>query len=470
MRPQHVSLKIAVATFGASMIVGGLPLAAAEPAPAMKPSLEKIRAKISMTPRTRSVTITQTTDNLNLRQKPGAQHKSLVVLKKGAIVAPTGKTSGRWREVKIGSLTGWVSSVYLTSRTNAAPAPEASTGLRTTVNLNLRQNAGAHFTSLTVLPKGTVVSRAGDIKGAWWEVKAGSVTGWVSSHYLTGSSDSAPDPSPDSPPDPEAVAGADRWVDGTQPIYAKASLTSNRLAVQTGGSKVRLIKSAGAWSHIDTTAGHGWIPASSLVASEPQGSGNSTSYRWTASAANVRTGPALSYESLGLVAGNEKVSYLQSSDGWSKVATSKGTGWIKNTLLSSVEYHAPKQLQPMTRSMVKEVQGRFDASISAVGGSRAGSTGHSSGLAADFMIKDYTSASGIDAGDAIAAYLAKNHERLGISYLIWRDRLWLAEDGQWGPYSTGGWGKNLESSRGWNATTKHMDHIHAEISPSRADK
>ncbi|ASN40607.1 SH3 domain-containing protein [Paeniglutamicibacter terrestris] len=153
MRPQHVSLKIAVATFGASMIVGGLPLAAAEPAPAMKPSLEKIRAKISMTPRTRSVTITQTTDNLNLRQKPGAQHKSLVVLKKGAIVAPTGKTSGRWREVKIGSLTGWVSSVYLTSRTNAAPAPEASTGLRTTVNLNLRQNAGAHFTSLTVLPK-----------------------------------------------------------------------------------------------------------------------------------------------------------------------------------------------------------------------------------------------------------------------------------------------------------------------------
>ncbi|MFB9814882.1 hypothetical protein ACFFPL_05175, partial [Paeniglutamicibacter sulfureus] len=64
----------------------------------------------------------------------------------------------------------------------------------------------------------------------------------------------------------------------------------------------------------------------------------------------------------------------------------------------------------------------------------------------------------------------ENHERMGISYLIWQDKLWLAEDGQWGPYSTSGWGKHLASSRGWNDTTRHMDHIHAEISASRANK
>lgn len=78
------------------------------------------------------------------------------------------------------------------------------------------------------------------------------------------------------------------------------------------------------------------------------------------------------------------------------------------------------------------------------------------------MIKGYAKGSGIKAGDQMARYLTDNHEALGINYLIWRDQIWLSEDQQWGPYSKGGWGKHLEKSRGWNPTTRHMDHIHVE--------
>ncbi|MCV9994629.1 SH3 domain-containing protein [Paeniglutamicibacter sp. ZC-3] len=402
----------------------------------------------------------RTSANLNLRQDPGTHSRSLTVLAKGTAVTRTGKASGVWWEVKAGSRTGWVSSNYLTKSAGKTPAPTSSATHRTNANLNLRQDPGTHSRSLTVLAKGTAVTRTGKASGVWWEVKAGSRTGWVSSNYLEKSTGRAPGPAP--------VAGANRWVDGTQPMYAQASLSSKRLAVQTGGTKVRLIKSSGNWSFIETPTGQGWLPNSSLASSEP--GNNSTSYRWTAYAANVRTGPSTAFSTLGVIPANQKMTYLKTSGGWSQVKTSKGTGWIKNTLLTSVQYQAPKELQPMTRAMIREVQDLFGAGISSVGGSRAGSVGHSSGLAADFMIKDYSSAAGIKAGDRMAQYLVENHERMGISYLIWQDKLWLAEDGQWGPYSTSGWGKHLASSRGWNDTTRHMDHIHAEISASRANK
>ncbi|MGB9034112.1 MAG: SH3 domain-containing protein [Paeniglutamicibacter sp.] len=529
-----LSLRLAAATFGATMAVGALsPAVMAAPAPAMTPQTHLVLAKKPVAPRAQTTTIIRTTANLNLRQNPGAHFDSLAVLKKGTAVTRTGKSSGAWWEVRAGSRTGWVSSHYLAKSTVAAPAPQVTSGYRTNANLNLRQNPGTHHKSLVVLAKGTAVARTGKASGVWWEVKAGSRTGWVSSNYLVKSGGTAPAPAPaptathrtsanlnlrqhpgthfkslvvlakgtavartgkasgawwevkagsrtgwvsshylvkasGQAPDSNPVAGANRWVDGTQPMYAKASLSSSRLAVQTDGTKVRLVKTAGNWSYIDTPAGQGWIPSSSLATSEPNN--NSTSYRWTAYAANVRTGPSTSFSSLGILPANEKMAYLKTSDGWSRVKTTKGTGWIKNTLLTSVEYRAPKALQPMTRAMIQDVQERFGAGISSVGGSRAGSIGHSSGLAADFMIKDYSSAAGIKAGDRIAEYLVENHERLRISYLIWRDKLWLAEDGQWGPYSTGGWGKHLESSRGWNATTLHMDHIHAEISSARANK
>ncbi|MDQ0096240.1 SH3 domain-containing protein [Paeniglutamicibacter psychrophenolicus] len=456
-----LSLRLAAATFGATMAVGALaPAVMAAPAPSTSPQMHLVVAKKPVAPRAQTTTIIRTTANLNLRQNPGAHFDSLAVLKKGTVVTRTGKSSGAWWEMRAGSRTGWVSSHYLAKSTVAAPAPQAATGYRTNANLNLRQHPGTHFKSLVVLARGTAVARTGKASGAWWEVKAGSRTGWVSSHYLVKASGQVPDSNP--------VTGANRWVDGTQPMYAKASLSSSRLSVQTDGTKVRLVKTAGNWSYIDTPAGQGWIPGSSLATSEPNN--NSTSYRWTAYAANVRTGPSTSFSSLGILPANEKMAYLKTSDGWSQVKTTKGTGWIKNTLLTSVEYRAPQALQPMTRAMIQDVQERFGAGISGVGGSRAGSIGHSSGLAADFMIKDHSSAAGIKAGDRIAEYLVENHERLGISYLIWRDKLWLAEDGQWGPYSTGGWGKHLESSRGWNATTLHMDHIHAEISSARANK
>ncbi len=344
-----------------------------------------------------------------------------------------------------------------------APANTVKT-TKTTDKLNLRKGPGAQYASLTILKKGTVLNPSGKTSGKWRQVKVGKYTGWVSADYLKTTVGVAKAPAV------KPIVGPNRWIDGTQPIYTKPSSASKRLMAQTGGTGVTLLKSSGKWSYVQAPTGRGWIESSSLARTKAKASGHSTTHRWTTSTANVRKGTGTSFASLGTVPANQKVAYLKTANGWSQVKTTRGTGWIKNTLLTNIEYRAPRPLQPMTKSMIKDVEKRYGKGLIGVGGSRSGSTGHGGGLAADFMIKNYSSAAGIKAGDEMAKYLIANHKKLGIGFIIWRDKLWLSYDGQWGAYSKGGWGKHLEMSRGWNVTTRHMDHIHAEIASSRALK
>ena len=65
-----------------------------------------------------------------------------------------------------------------------------------------------------------------------------------------------------------------------------------------------------------------------------------------------------------------------------------------------------------------------------------------SGLALDYM----TSGS---LGDAIVAYHVANWDRLGVDYLIWRQRYLDSPNGSWRPMEDRG-----------SPTANHMDHVH----------
>ncbi len=61
-----------------------------------------------------SVTKTaKTTANVHIRTGAGTNNKSLGVIKNGTKVSLTGKTSGKWKQVKVSGKTGWVSGSYL---------------------------------------------------------------------------------------------------------------------------------------------------------------------------------------------------------------------------------------------------------------------------------------------------------------------------------------------------------------------
>jgi len=91
----------------------------------------------------------------------------------------------------------------------------------------------------------------------------------------------------------------------------------------------------------------------------------------------------------------------------------------------------------------KELRCRFDVNTVHGLAARAGSSDHPSGLALDFMVNRAE-------GDKLAAYALKNKDRLGITYVIWRQRI---------NYGSG-W-RAMEDRGG--ATANHQDHVHVSF-------
>lgn len=99
-------------------------------------------------------------------------------------------------------------------------------------------------------------------------------------------------------------------------------------------------------------------------------------------------------------------------------------------------------LQPDTIAVHRAVCALFPE-VSAYGG-RAGRGEHATGRALDIMISS-------DRGNDIAAYLQQNWRELGVSQLIWRQRIWTVQ--------RAGDGWRSMSDRG-GATANHFDHVH----------
>jgi hypothetical protein len=77
---------------------------------------------------------------------------------------------------------------------------------------------------------------------------------------------------------------------------------------------------------------------------------------------------------------------------------------------------------------------------------RAGTSDHSSGLAVDFMVDRAD-------GDRLAACALNNRAALGISYVIWRQRINFGN----------GW-QRMEDRGG--VTANHYDHVHVSFGSS----
>ncbi|WP_327089932.1 hypothetical protein OIE66_04765 [Nonomuraea sp. NBC_01738] len=90
-----------------------------------------------------------------------------------------------------------------------------------------------------------------------------------------------------------------------------------------------------------------------------------------------------------------------------------------------------------------------------VGCLRPGDPGeHGKGRACDFMMsRGMATGADADRGDALAEYLIKNGARLGVMYIIWKQRYYDIRSG-------GGW--DPMSDRG-SITANHWDHVHVSV-------
>jgi hypothetical protein len=177
---------------------------------------------------------------------------------------------------------------------------------------------------------------------------------------------------------------------------------------------------------------------------------------------DVHSGPEADSPVLTEIKSGKKVDVTGKIDGkWAEVVHKGASRWVTAQYL---ETDKPKPaakplggapcasgsemeagLQPDTTRVHRAVCSQFPE-IATFGGLRAGDGEHGEGRAVDIML-----GASVGSGDAIAAFSQKNAAALGVSEVIYKQRIWTVQR------SGEGW--RPMSDRG-SPTANHMDHVH----------
>ena len=125
---------------------------------------------------------------LNVRKGPSTSYSVITTLANGTKVTVV-STSGDWSKITCGNTTGYVSSKYLS---NSASSSDNTSSTETSVTkyvnsssgLNVRKGPSTSYSVITTLANGTQVTVKSTSDG-WSKITSGSVTGYVSSQYLS---------------------------------------------------------------------------------------------------------------------------------------------------------------------------------------------------------------------------------------------------------------------------------------------
>jgi uncharacterized protein YraI len=189
---------------------------------------------------------------------------------------------------------------------------------------------------------------------------------------------------------------------------------------------------------------------------------------WVRTSVNVRSGPSADEDKVTTLKAATKVGVTGTTKGgWTQVVTDEGVGWVKSSFLSkskptaavrtvsgvsnapcsissSIEVH----LKPNARAVYRAVCAAYGSKVKSFGGYRAGDDGdHGTGRAVDIMVSGQP-------GTEIARYVQTHAKALGVTYVIYQQRIWMAGDpaGRW----------KFMADRG-GATANHYDHVHVSV-------
>lgn len=127
---------------------------------------------------------TVTADALRLRSTPAAEGEILATVSSGTNVVVLDEAEDGWYKVNYNSVEGYMSSDYLDVATKAETDLGYGKVDADGSTLNMRAGASTSFDSLCSIPSGTVLELEGIYEG-WYKVTYAGNTGYVSSDYIT---------------------------------------------------------------------------------------------------------------------------------------------------------------------------------------------------------------------------------------------------------------------------------------------
>ena len=127
---------------------------------------------------------TVTADALRLRSTPAAEGEILATVSSGTNVVVLDEAEDGWYKVNYNSVEGYMSGEYLDVATKAETDLGYGKVDADGSTLNMRAGASTSFASLCSIPSGTVLELEGVYEG-WYKVTYAGNTGYVSSDYIT---------------------------------------------------------------------------------------------------------------------------------------------------------------------------------------------------------------------------------------------------------------------------------------------
>ena len=329
---------------------------------------------VQATPAT--VTLSNTSDRLNLRKEPNTSSAVLARIPHGTQLTVTSSENG-WYAVQYGSLSGYVASQYLrldtqTSAPDTAPGVDSVGTAVVTLNsgtLNLRAEGHATARVIGSLPNGATVAVL-DASGTWTRVMYNNQTGYVMSSYLkitlegSGSSGTT-----------ERVATVTLSNRNDILNLRKDPSTSSAvLAKLPHGTELAVVEDGSSWTRVLYQGITGYVmntyvtfsgQAQSGTDTESGGSSDTPAQTYAATVVlnsgtlNLRAAPNTSSAVLASIPNFAQITVTQLGDSWCGVSYNQINGYVKRSYLS------------------------IDLSTDASGGVTSGETAPSDALTAD---------------------------------------------------------------------------------------
>lgn len=143
--------------------------------------LRQAGAPVLASPTVTAGSVRATTTVVNVRQGAGVSFAVLQVLVKGAKVTLTGRSSGGYLEVVLGTRKGWVSGSYVVP---TAGLPAVVGSRVSTAALDIRSTYADRYTKIAEVPKGTRLSITGAVANGRAQVVYANAARWVTASYL----------------------------------------------------------------------------------------------------------------------------------------------------------------------------------------------------------------------------------------------------------------------------------------------
>ena len=267
------------------------------------------------------VVIATTTDMVNLRSGPSLADVIIDTLDEGTAVSISGESLDGWFAVSIGQTMGFIHGAYLTQGVPEIDA-KAGPGVRYTLDqVRLRSGPGTSYRTIDILPLGIRLDFTGEVQGSYAKVFSSYGNGWVAAQYIGPTAPSG------------GSGGGTRYTIDTVNLRSGPSTSYRSLAYLPIAVKLTLTgEQENGFAKVSTTYGTGWVYTQYIGKAAP-----ATETGYTNDVVRLRSGADSSYRTISTLPVGTKLQLTGSEqNGYSKVDSSYGAGWVASAYISGL--------------------------------------------------------------------------------------------------------------------------------------